>query len=145
MGLFSLVYPATSASGWTLLTATYNGNGANETLTVYANGVQIGTQELTDVTKPGGTQTTFRIRPTGGTGAGAPASWDNFVTIGTFNWSDFPEFSGTDGYGNTSATAASRSGYMSNGITGSIDDIKSFQYSSCSSSGYSALYPWCFR
>jgi hypothetical protein len=109
-------------NGWTLLTTTYNGNGNNQSLIVYANGVKLDSIQLTDVTKP----QTFRVKPTGGTGAGAPAAWANYVTIGTFNWSDFPIFSGTDGYGNTSATAASRSSYMSNGITGSLDDIRVF-------------------
>jgi hypothetical protein len=109
-------------NGWTLLTTTYNGNGNNQSLIVYANGVKLDSIQLADVTKP----QTFRVKPTGGPGVGAPAAWANYVTIGTFNWSDFPIFSGTDGYGNTSATAASRSGYMSNGITGSLDDIRVF-------------------
>jgi hypothetical protein len=130
-----LVYKANSASGWTLLTTTYDGTLNNQTLTQYANGVQIGQQTLTTVTKPGGTQTTFRIAPTGGTDAGAPPAWHNYVTIGTFNFYDFPEFQYTTGYGtpsignNTPVQAslnAGPTGYMGNGISGSIDDIRVF-------------------
>jgi hypothetical protein len=107
---------------WTLLTVTYDGNGSRQELTLFANGVALDSLALTNVTKP----QTFRVVPTGGATAPIPSAWANFVTIGTFNWSDFPEFSLTDGYTHTSATAASRSGYMSNGITGSLDDIRVF-------------------
>jgi hypothetical protein len=113
---------ATDTTKWTLLTTTYNGNGTNEKMIVYANGVALDSLTLTNVTKP----QTFRIVPTGGTGAGAPTSWADYVTIGTFNYSDFPVFAGTDGYGDSFTSASSVSGYMSNGITGSIDDIRVF-------------------
>jgi hypothetical protein len=118
-----LVYEAVNP--WTLLTVTYDGNGnTRQELTVFANGVAVDSLTMINVTKPA----TFRVRPTGNATptSPVPSSWDNFVTIGTFNWSDFGIFSLTDGYGNTSATAASRSGYMSNGITGSLDDIRVF-------------------
>jgi hypothetical protein len=121
-GLTTPIDYASDTTSWTLLTTTYNGNGTNEELTVYANGVVLDSVALTNVTKP----ETFRILPTGGPGTPVPSAWANYVTIGTFNYSDFPVFSLTDGYGNTSSTAASVSGYMANGITGSLDDIRVF-------------------
>ncbi|UAY51212.1 IPT/TIG domain-containing protein [Ferruginibacter albus] len=100
---------------WTLLTVTYNGNGNNQTITLYVNGNKINQQELTTVTKP----ETFRIVPTG-----ADAGADNKVTIGTLEFYDLG-FTLGNGYGQTAPLAADRP-WAQNGITGKIDDIRLF-------------------
>ncbi|MFT3683011.1 MAG: hypothetical protein QM791_22315 [Ferruginibacter sp.] len=110
---------------WTLLTVTYDGNGLNQKLKIYGNGVVLDSLTLATVKKSPNIET-FRVVPTGGTGTGAPAAWANYVTIGTFNWAEFPIFSGTNGYSQGFPTYASRSSYMGNGINGSIDDIRLF-------------------
>ncbi len=113
-----------TSGNWTFITQTYNGNGNNQTVKLYANGVQINTLELTTVDKSiTSTQSTFRVVPTGGSATPTPA---NLVTIGTLAFSDLgTAFQGGDGYGNTCPTAASRP-WASKGITGSIDDIRLF-------------------
>ncbi len=121
--------PINTASGgssnWTFITETYNGNGTNQTMKIYANGVLKDSVEFTDVDKSvSSTQSTFRVVPTGN-GAVTTPTPANMVTIGTFNFNDFPEFQGGDGYGNVTPTAASRP-WAQNGITGAIDDVRLF-------------------
>lgn len=112
---------------WSLLTVTYNGVGLNQKLKVYLDGVVKDSLTLTTVKKPNlATAETFRIKPSGGTIPPIPAAWEDFVTIGTFNWRDFPVFSSTNGYSSYSPYVAERSAYMANGINGSIDDIRVF-------------------
>ncbi|MBI3882702.1 MAG: hypothetical protein HY305_00335, partial [Sphingobacteriales bacterium] len=92
-----IIYKPSASNGWTLLTTTYNGNGNNQKLKVYANGVIVDSLTLSTVTKP----ETFRIRAGGGPGGASgetiPTSWADFVTIGTFNWKEFSVFSNSNG------------------------------------------------
>jgi len=110
--------------GWTFVTETYDGTGLNQTLKLYANGTMIDSTQFTTVTKPSGTQTTFRIVPTGNTTVTTPTP-ANDVTIGTFGFYDFSQFQGGDGYGNYAPLASART-WAQNGITGQIDDIRVF-------------------
>lgn len=113
-----------STNKWTFLTVTYDGNGTNQTIKIYANGALIKTQELTTVDKSAtSTQSTFRVVPTGNAAVPTPTP-ANKVYIGTVAFNDRGN-TGGDGYGNFAPLAADRP-WAAGSITGKIDDIRLF-------------------
>ncbi|HTB51227.1 MAG TPA: IPT/TIG domain-containing protein [Ferruginibacter sp.] len=114
-----------ATGAWTFLTETYNGNGTNQTIELYANGNRIDSTQWNDVTKPGGSQTTFRIVPTGNypTDGIVP---NNKVYIGSLSFFDRGNSAG-DGYGNFAPTwSAGSYPWAAESFTGQMDDIRLF-------------------
>jgi hypothetical protein len=108
-----------STNKWTFITETYNGTGNNQTMSIYANGTLLNSQELNTVTKP----EAFNIVPTGyyPTDGIIPA---NKVYIGTFAFFNQGNTQG-DGYGNFAPIwSAGNYAWASEGITGKLDDIR---------------------
>lgn len=114
-----------STNKWTFITQTYDGNGNNQTMKIFANGALIDSTQLTDVDKnPADFQTTFRIIPTGA--ANTSPTPDNIVYIGTLAFFDRGNTAG-DGYGNLAPTwSLANYPWAAESITGKIDDIRVF-------------------
>lgn len=113
-----------STNKWVFITQTYNGNLANQTMKLYANGALIATQELTTVDKSvTSTQSTFRVVPTGGSATPTPA---NNVYIGTLAFKNRGN-TGGDGYGNFAPDWSSTVyPWAADNMTGKVDDIRLF-------------------